>query len=98
MAEKVYKLFIGHAKEAWYQLSDEEKKAKFDAVEAAMAECGGKRVIACRSRWSDELNGSFGIEEYPDIEAVQKYALMLEKLEWFRYVESKSYLGTEWTE
>jgi len=36
--------------------------------------------------------------EFPDIEAVQKHARFIADLEQFKYLESKSYLGTptEW--
>jgi len=38
----------------------------------------------------------FGVEEFPDIEAVQKLAEMHDELNWHRYVEVMSVLGTEW--
>lgn len=38
----------------------------------------------------------FGVEEFPDIEAVQKLAEMHDELNWHRYVEGMSVLGMEW--
>ena len=35
-------------------------------------------------------------EEFPDIEAVQKHAEDLMELDWYRYIEGVSILGTEW--
>jgi hypothetical protein len=37
----------------------------------------------------------FGVEEFPDIEAVQRHAEFLIKLGWSRYVVSKTFLGTK---
>ena len=39
----------------------------------------------------------FGVEEYPDIEAVQKHTADLLALNLFRYLESFSLLGIEWS-
>jgi hypothetical protein len=36
----------------------------------------------------------WGVEQFPNIEAVQKHHALLEDLNWFRYAESNSYLGT----
>jgi hypothetical protein len=35
---------------------------------------GGKEMVACNSSWSNESWTMFGIEEFPDIEAVQRLA------------------------
>lgn len=37
---------------------------------------------------------SFGVEEFPDTEAVQRQTRDLIDLDWFRYVESSRILGT----
>jgi hypothetical protein len=37
-----------------------------------------------------------GVEECPNIEAVQKYMAALHELHWDRYVEGNSVLGTKW--
>ena len=39
----------------------------------------------------------FGVEEFPDIEAVQKHTQMLEELGHFRYIDSITVLGTKVT-
>jgi len=50
-------------------------------------------MIDCR--WSNEEWDFVGIEEWPTIEALEKRAKFeKEELEAFRYVESKTYLGT----
>jgi hypothetical protein len=47
------------------------------------------------SVWSSEDWLAWGVEKYPDIEAVQKHAMSLFGMNWFQYVDSKTYLGVE---
>ena len=53
-------------------------------------------MLTCSPLWSSEQWVMFGVEEFPDIEAVQKHTEDLWELEWFRYMDSTSMLGTEW--
>jgi len=39
---------------------------------------------------------AFGVEEFPDIEAVQKFTNLLIERDHFRYIEVDSMLGSEW--
>jgi len=80
--------------EACYQLSDEELANLWAKVEESLEKVGGKWVVVC-STLSSEWQ-FFGVKEYPDIEAHQKHIEDLHKLDWFRYVESPSMLGTKW--
>jgi hypothetical protein len=67
-----------------------------DQVNMALDKVGGKRVVLCHSSWSSEQVKVFGVEEFPDIEAVQKHSQLLNELHWFRYIETETVLGTEW--
>ena len=94
MAQPVYKLWTVKFKEAWYQLSKDERNSLFAQVTATLEKVGAKIVVACDASWSSEQWPFFGIEEYPDIEAVQAHAQLLNEMQWFRYVESTTALGT----
>ncbi len=94
MAEPIYKLFLGKWKEAWYQLSEEERTDVSNKAHQAIADVGGKAIVVCDSRWADEQWAFFGVEEYPSIEAVQQVAQAHSALGWHRYLESKTLLGT----
>jgi len=96
MAQPIYKLFLIKPLEASYQLSQEEKDSLFAKVDEALKKVGGKRIVVCKSGWSSEQWPFFGVEEFPDIEAVQKHSELLDELNWFRYIESTTVLGTEW--
>lgn len=95
MTNKVYKMFLGKIAEAWYQLSSEEQSRLMDRVEAALAEVGGKTVIMCDPSWANEQWDFWGVEEFPNLEAVQKHTELLNELDWFRYSEAISVLGTD---
>ena len=73
MAKTIYKMFQTKATEAWYQLSKEERDALMSKVSESLKSVGAKSVLTCASLWSSEQYVIFGVEEYPDIEAVQKH-------------------------
>ena len=95
MAQPIYKLFMGRFLEAWYQLSQEEQSSLLAKLNKALETVGGKRPILCDSSWSSDQWSFSGIEEFPNLEAVQKYAAALRELNWFRYCESTNVLGTK---
>lgn len=96
MAKPVYKTFKAHPTEAWYQLSKEEMAQLLDKVEEAREKVGGKTVVVCNSQWSSDYWLAFGVEEFPNMEAVQQHAVLLDELNWSRYIEGDVLLGTEW--
>ncbi len=94
MSKKIYKLFLGKMKEPWHQLSDGEQHDLTAKVNAAVEKVGGKRVINCDPRWSTEQWHYWGVEEFPDLEAVMEHTKLLAELNWERYVETMTVLGT----
>ncbi len=95
MAKPIYKLFVAKPSQASYKLSQEEQQKIFAKIEEALEKVGGKQIISCDSGWASEQWTFWGVEEYPDIEAVQKYTEMLNELNWFQYVDSFTVLGTK---
>ena len=96
MAGTVYKLWMFRYTDAWYQLSEQERSGYFSKIQKAYEKVGGKLVIACTSAWSSEQWLMFGLDEFPDVEAVQKFTDILNEQDHFRYIESVSILGTKW--
>ena len=95
MAKPIYKVFLGRPTEAMYQLSQEEQNSLMAKVSETLEKVGGKPVVVCDSSWASEQWLFFGVEVYPDIEAVQKSTELLNELNWFRYMEAMTVLGTE---
>ena len=96
MAQPIYKLFMGRFLEAWYQLPQEEQNRLLAKLNEALEKVGGKRPVLCDSSWSSDQWSFAGIEEFPNLEAVQQYTAVLRELNWFRYCESTNVLGTKW--
>lgn len=94
MAQPIYKVFMVRPTAAWHQLSQDERDRLMAKVSGALEQVGGKFVVLCDSSWSSEEWPFFGVEEYPDLEAVQAHARLLNELNWFRYIESTTALGT----
>jgi hypothetical protein len=97
MAQPIYKLFQFRNTEAFYELSQDQRDELLGKLDAAFQKVGGKRIVICDSSWASEQWQVFGVEQFPDIEAVQKYSQALAELNLARYVESTSTLGTELT-
>ena len=91
----VYKLWQGRFTEAWHQLPQGEQRRMLDLVQQALDTAGGKELVICTAAWSSERWPYFGVEEFPDLEAVQRHAQMLLELTWGRYMDSRSTLGTQ---
>jgi len=97
MAEKkpIIRLFFAKIKEAFYNLSEEEKKEFMRKDRENLDELGCKIMMMVDCRWSNEEWNFIGVEEWPTIEALEKRAKFeYEELGAYRYVESKTYLGT----
>ena len=95
MAGPIYKMFYSRMKEAWFQLSKEEQDAKFAQISDALQSVGGTSVLICDSTWASEKWWFWGVEEFPSMEAVQEYAKCLVDLEWFRYCDAETLLGSQ---
>lgn len=95
MAQPIYKLFIAKSTQAAHQLPEEEWQKLSAKLDEAFAKVGGKRVILCNSGWASEQWTFWGVEEFPDIEALQKYTELLNELNWFQYTDALTVLGTK---
>ena len=93
----IYKLWQGRFTEAWHQLPQEGQQRLLTLVPQALNAAGGKELVLCSAGWSNERWPFFGVEEFPDLEAVQRHAQLLIELNWARYMESRTTLGTHFT-
>ncbi len=98
MAGPLYKLWQAKWTAAWYELSQDEQAAMLGRVNEALERVGGKRIIVCNASWTSEQWPFFGVEEFPNLEALQQFSASLTELELARYVESTTTVGTAWEE
>ena len=54
MEKPIYKLFMSKPKEAWYRLTEDEKKNLQIRLTDALEKVGGKSIISYFSGWSSE--------------------------------------------
>jgi hypothetical protein len=97
MSKKIYKLcLIRGYTEAYYQLSEEEKKSLWDRVSKAIEKAGAKMATPYYScRWSNDAYHTFFTMEYPDIESAMMDTTGVEAAGLFRYLVSETILGVE---
>jgi hypothetical protein len=95
MSEPIYKFFRGKFLPEWYLLSKEEQESILAKLKDTLAKLGAKRIVLCTTYWSTDEWLWAGVEEFPNIEAVQKYMATLQELNWGRYVDGSSLLGTK---
>lgn len=91
----VFKLWMGRPTPAYYQLDEKNVAASTARQQAAFTQVGGK-VLFSAGCFSSELYLGFGIEYYPSLDAVRKYAGSLWEMKWHQYIEADILLGSLW--
>lgn len=97
MSKPICKLYYFRPTEAGYALSKEERESLLGKVTESTEKAGGKLIVGCSNVSTDEWT-AFGVQEFPNIEAVEQHLRDLWELDWFRYIDSKSMLGIRWDE
>ena len=97
MSQKIYKLcLIRGSTEAYYQLSEEDKKNLWDQVGAAVSKVGAKRATPYYNcRWSNDKYVTFFTMEYPDVESAIMDTAGVDQAGLLRYLVSETILGIE---
>ena len=97
MAESkpIIRLFFAKMKDTFIALPEEEKIAFMRKDRENLDELGMKAVTMIDCSWSNEEWDYIGVEQWPSLEAIEmREQFENDKLEVFKYVESKTYLGT----
>jgi hypothetical protein len=93
MARKIYKIFYGIGHSSYFSLPQEQQADLIVKSDQSVKRHGGEALILCDSYWADEHTPFFGIERYPNVEAVQKHAADLLELSWTELFSSGTLLG-----
>ena len=96
MGNQIYQSFLAKFTEAWYQLSEEEQGQLLAKQSQSFESTGGQTLAFAESVWSNEKWQFFGVNEFPNLEALQEHTQNLIEIQWFRYIESKVVLGKEY--
>ena len=95
MPKPIIKVSLVRLLEAWYALSPDEQKAFMAKSTANLAAVGGKRISWCDASWSNGEWQFFAVEQFPDMEAVQKHRELQNSIHLSRYTHQMFLLGTE---
>jgi hypothetical protein len=94
-SKPIIRFFFAKMKDAFIELSEEEKIAFMRKDRENLDELGMKAVTMVDCHWSNDEWDYIGVEQWPSIEAIEmREQFEKEKLEVFKYVDSKTYLGT----
>ena len=96
MGTPVYSMALGRRKQAWYQLSEEERAEHSAKIRKLQEQDGARVLIACNSVWATHQYEWFAVLEFPDIEALQRHMDHCEELIWLRYTDALTTVGTRW--
>ena len=97
MAESkpIIRLFFAKMKDTFIDLPEEGKIAFMRKDRENLDELGMKAVTMIDCSWSNEEWDYIGVEQWPSLEAIEiREQFENDELEVFKYVESKTYLGT----
>ena len=90
----IYNIWLMNYSQAWYDLSQAKQQDLMGKIYSSQPQFGGKTLLMASTLWDNEKWTAFGIEEFPDIDAVMAHSEALDKLQWFRYIKSRSSLAT----
>lgn len=94
MSRLIRKLYVvSNYREAYYQLPPTERGRIWQTVAQNETSAGATVLISCDSQWCDESVVSWGIIEYPSLQAVQKATALHELADVYRYVDVQTFLG-----
>ena len=95
MSPSIHVLYLIKRKEAWYQLSNEDKNTLTQETLAATIRAGGKRLSICDATWSSGDCEFFELTKFPNFAAVQRRIDFYEQANIFRYYDISTILGSE---
>lgn len=91
----IIRLFFAKMKKAFAELSDEEKMAFMRKDRENLDQLGMKAISMIDCSWSNDEWDYVGVEQWPTMEAIKaREKFENEELKVFKYVESKTLLGT----
>lgn len=94
MDTPVFKLWLAKPRlEAF--LLPQERFNEFGQKHAQAQKDLGVRNLISGTVWSDERYTGFGVEWFPNWQAVREYHRCLDELHWFQYLQSEIFLGVE---
>ncbi len=94
-SKPIIRFFFAKMKTAFIDLPEKEKMAFMTKDRENLDDLGMKAISMVDCHWSNEEWDYIGVEQWPSMEAIEmREKFEKEQLEVFKYVDSKTYLGT----
>ena len=91
----IIRLFFAKMKDTFIELSDDKKMVFMQKDRENLDKLGMKAVAMIDCSWSNKEWDYISVEQWPSMVAIKmREQFENEELEVFKYVESKTYLGT----
>ena len=90
----VYRVYFSRLTPEGMKLTLTELQELSNRSAEASRENGGRAICSAYMRWNNEEWEYFGVERYPNMEAVVRYSQHLTVSGWYRYWSARSFLGT----
>jgi hypothetical protein len=94
MSKPVYKLYLVKPRLEAVMLPAEQQQSLNGKTTEILAQVGGKSLIDGEI-WSDEQYQYFGVEQFPNWQALREQNRRLRDMNLFQYMESETFMGVE---
>ena len=94
MSKPVYKLYLMKPSLEAVLLPAEQQQTLMGKAAEILAQVGGKSLINGEI-WSDEQYQFFGVEQFPNWQALREHDRRLRDMNWFQYLESETFMGVD---
>lgn len=93
MDTPLYKLYLFRRNAKFYETPAPVYRAIRDQMDARQRELGIRDLFNAEMAWSNEKFEYFGVEFYPNEQALRAYTLCLMETGFYQFIDSESYLG-----
>jgi hypothetical protein len=90
----IYRVYLSRLTPKGYELSTDRLNEINSQTNQAARDAGSIAILSAYCRWNNEAWEYFGVERFPNLEAVLRYSQYLSVSNWYSIWESRSYLGT----
>lgn len=91
--EGITQIWLANPLPAFYDATDAEKAEAMKTFEIQRS-LGVHALVNVRTRYIDERWDSWGVELYPNMEALLEKARAQEKANWWKFLQARTFLGT----
>ncbi len=104
--EPVYRVYFSRVRPAQPQIQNmllsegspfteqDELSQLYELSNESLLRAGAKPLLSAYARWNNEEWDYFGIERFPNLQALIGHSQLLSTNGWYRHIQARSYLGT----